>query len=290
MRVKAWLLTAQGLLDVKVVTVGATTVTLGTLVTVLIVVLVTTWLSRFARRRVADALLRRGGKASTVGSVSSLINYSILLTGLGVALDTIGLDLGALFAAGALFAVAIGFAMQNIAQNFVSGIILMTERSINPGDVLEVDGLFVRIEHMGIRASMGRTRDGEDVIIPNATLVQNNVKNLSVEESSYRLRTSVGVAYDSDMARVREVLEDTVTSVPWRDTTREPRVWMTEFGNHAVNFEVGVWIHDPYNRGDALSDLNEAIWAALKEAEIVIAFPQLDVHFDPGFAPSAPRA
>ena len=166
----------------------------------------------------------------------------------------------------------------------------MTERSINPGDVLEVDGLFVRIEHMGIRASMGRTRDGEDVIIPNATLVQNNVKNLSVEESSYRLRTSVGVAYDSDMARVREVLEDTVTSVPWRDTTREPRVWMTEFGNHAVNFEVGVWIHDPYNRGDALSDLNEAIWAALKEAEIVIAFPQLDVHFDPGFAPSAPRA
>ena len=267
--------------DARLFTVGQTSVTLGTLVTVVLVVIFTKWLSSFARRRITAALKAKGGRPSTVGSVASLTNYAILLTGLAVALDTIGLDLGALFAAGALFAVAIGFAMQNIAQNFVSGIILLTERSINPGDVLEFDGLFVQISHMGIRSSIGRTRDGEDVIIPNSTLVQNNVKNLSVESTPYRIRTTVGVVYGSDMALVRKVLEDTVEGLEWRFQEQPPRVWMTEFGNHAVNFEVGVWVTDPYARRDVLSDLNEAIWWALKEADIVIAFPQLDLHLDP---------
>ncbi len=222
----------------------------------------------------------------TIGVATRLVHYAIILLGLGIGLQTVGVDLGALVAAGAFFAVALGFAMQNVAQNFVGGIILLTERVIKPGDVLEVEGRVVRVSRMGLRATVARTRDEEDLIIPNATLVQNTVTNYTLRDPIYRLRATVGVSYDSDMRRVARVLHDAARSLPGMVEEREPRVLLTDFGDSSVNFEISIWSRDPWAARVTLSALNEAIWWALREAKITIPYPQRDVHIIQGVLPA----
>ncbi len=171
--------------------------------------------------------------------------------------------------------------MQNIAQNFVSGLILLVERTIKPGDVLEVEGTVVRVVQLGIRATLARTREDEELIIPNATLVQSTVKNFTLRDPLFRVRAAVGVTYGSDLRAVFDTLAGVAEGVSWRSTQREPRIQLRQFGSSSVDLEVSVWIDDPWDAQPRLSQLNEAIWWALKAAGIVIAFPQLDVHVDP---------
>ena len=145
------------------------------------------------------------------------------MVGLALALHLAGIKLGAVFAAGAVFAVGFGFAMQNIAQNFVSGIISLIERTIKPGDVLEVGPQIVKVMKMSIRATIVRTLDDEDIIVPNSTLVQSNVKNYTLEDNLYRVKVKVGVSYESDLKQVRAVLTKAATDLPGRDAAYPPR-------------------------------------------------------------------
>jgi small-conductance mechanosensitive channel len=209
------------------------------------------------------------------------MHYGIMAIGLAIAVDQVGIDLTALFAAGALFAVGLGFAMQNIAQNFVSGLILLIERVIKPGDVLEVEGAVVRVRRMGIRTTVARTRDDEEIIIPNATLVQSLVKNFTLGDSAFRVRVGVGVSYGSDMRRVRATLERVAAEQPWRLDRPEPVIFLVDFGSSSVDWEVSAWCDNAWGAPRAASELRQGIWNALKDAGIQISFPQLDVHFAP---------
>jgi small-conductance mechanosensitive channel len=267
-------------LDRTFFTIGGTRVTLGGLLLLFLVAAATLGLSWLLQRLIARAARVIGARPGAMAVVQRLTHYVVLAVGLGVALDTLGINLGALFAAGAIFAIGLGFAMQNIAQNFVSGVILLLEQSIKPGDVMEVEGRFVRVREMGIRATIAHTLDDEEIIIPNAAIVQSTVKNYTLKDSIYRLRATVGVVYGSDMALVKETLRQVATSMEWRNHTKDPLVMMIEFADSAVVFEVSVWIDDPWVLRRVRSDLNEAIWWAFKEKGIVIAFPQLDVHLD----------
>lgn len=274
-------------LDFKLFEIGGTPLTLATLVTVLLVVVFTFVVSRGIRTAATAAFQRRGVTGSgTVAAVNRLIHYVVLFVGLGIALQTAGINLSTLFAAGAVFAVGIGFAMQNIAQNFVSGVILLVERAIKPGDVLRIEGKVVRVQEMGIRATIVRTRDGEDLIVPNAILVQSTVVNYTLRDSQYRVRHQVGVTYNSDMERVRAELERVAAAVAerWGVDEPAPQVLLIEFGDNSVVWEVGVWMKDPWMERPALSELSTAVWEAFHRAGIVIAFPQVDVHFDPPVA------
>lgn len=268
-------------LDTELFTVGDTTVTLSTALWAALIVIITVWVSR-ALRRVVNRTLERRNLASegTAGVISSLLHYVILITGLGVAMSTLGIRMSALFTAGAVLAVGIGFAMQNITQNFVSGVILLAERAIRPGDVLEVQGIVVRVKSLGIRTTIVQTRDLEKLIVPNAELVQNTVKNYTFRDSLYRLRAQVGVVYGSDMDLVFRTLRRVAHNIDWRNKDHDPVVLLTGFGDNSVNFDVSVYIEDPWHAPRARTRLNRAIWDALKELEIVIAFPQVDVHLD----------
>lgn len=269
-------------LGMRLFNIGDTEITAGTFAVIAVIVFATLLLSRIIQRSLARIMGKSGmGKESTIQIAQRLTHYIILLGGFVAALQTIGIDLSTLFAAGALFAVGLGFAMQNITQNFVSGVILLVEQSIKPGDVLEVDGQVVRVMKMGIRSTVVRTRNQEELIVPNATLVQGMVKNFTLTDSRFLLRAEVGVVYDSDMKQVVSVLEQVAGSLPWRDQTEAPRVLMREFGDSSVNFSVMVPVNQPWIARRLLSELNTAIWWAFKEANIVIAFPQIDVHFDP---------
>lgn len=261
--------------------------TLTTIVIVGVILVGAFIASRLVQRALTRALAMRGiTDAGTIGVSLRLAHYAIVLLGLGIGLQTLGLNLGALFTAGAFFAVALGFAMQNIAQNFVAGILLLTERTIKPGDVLEVENRVVRVSRMGLRATVARSRDEEDLIIPNATLVQNTVTNFTLRDPIFRLHATVGVSYDSDMAEVKRVLQEAAAALPGRLSDRDPRVLLTGFGDSAVNFEVLVWSEDPWSARVTKSDLNEAIWWAFKRAGIVIAYPQMDVHLMRAMPPS----
>ena len=271
-----------GRFDIPLFEISGTTVTVATLVSFVLIVIVTFVIAGLLQRGVIRAFSKEGQEdQGTTAIASRLVRYLVLIGGLGIALDTMGLNLTALFAAGAVFAVAIGFAMQNISQNFVSGVILLLERAIKPGDILEVEGRLVRVRDMGIRATIGRTLDEEDIIIPNSQLVASAVKNYTLKDSLYRLRTSVGVVYSSDISQVRSVLEGVAANLAWRSPRQDPRIQLKEFADSSVNFEVSVWIDEPWSMQQRRNLLNEAVWWALKEAGITIAFPQVDVHFDP---------
>ncbi|MDH3296791.1 MAG: mechanosensitive ion channel [Gemmatimonadota bacterium] len=275
----------RDILDTDLFEVGGVTLSVGSLLTAALIIGLTFWLSWMVRRMMARAVRERSvPEQGSMAVTARLLHYTILFIGFTIALGTLGIQLTALFAAGAVFAVAIGFAMQNITANFVSGVILLFERSIKPGDIIEVDGRIIKIRELGIRSTIARGMSEEDLIIPNSSLVQSTVKNYTLRDTLYRLDAEVGVSYGSDMAHVRSVLEGVAEAIDWRLQEPEPVVMMREFGTSSVNFLVTVYTNDPWRHRILRSILNEAIWNALLDAGITIAFPQMDVHFDPPIA------
>jgi small-conductance mechanosensitive channel len=183
--------------------IGATPVSLWTLLLVAVIFGISVWGSFLVRRAVEGALrARRIAETGTVALIKRLVHYVVLVVGFVIALQTVGIELGALLAAGAVIAVGVGLAMQELVKNFVSGIILLAERSIKPGDVLEVEGRVVRVIEMKVRSTIARTRDDEDLIIPNGILADSTVKNYTLLDPSYRIRCTVNVAYGNDPAKV----------------------------------------------------------------------------------------
>jgi potassium efflux system protein len=267
--------------------VGTTAVTIVTLVTAVFIVLLSYLISRGARVALHRFFLRGGmAPGGEVRAMERLAHYFMMLIGIMIALRTTGIKLDALFTAGAVFAVGFGFAMQNIMQNFVSGVILLFERTIKPGDVIEVGGQIVKVQQMSIRTTIVRTLDEEDVIVPNSSLVQTNVKNFTLEDNIYRVRVNVGVSYNADVPQVKALLLECARSMDYSEKGFEPRVLLLNFGSSALEFEASVWMRDPWNHRIAGSKLREAIWAALKANHVALAFPQLDLHFDAPVAES----
>ena len=284
MNLREFATSLRDLLEVRIFEVGGTTINGASVVTFLLVVLVTLWISRVVQHA-AVRILARGGlrQPGTIATTKRLLHYAVLVIGLGVALQTVGTrERADARLVPAVVAVAIGFALQNILQNFVSGVILLAERSITETDILEVEGTVVRIVRMGARATVARTREDEELIIPNSILVQSTVKNLTLTDQVYRVRTRVGVSYGSDMRQVESVLEATAADFEYRAKERAPTIFLVDFGDSSVVWEISVWISDPWDANLARSHLNKAVWWALQDAGITIAFPQVDVHFDPG--------
>lgn len=269
------------IVDTKLFTLSGAEVTVFEVFLFLLIFLGTIISSRIAQSTFNRALRKKFSKREgTLAALTRLLHYFIIVVGLTIGLQVIGIDLSTLFTAGAVFAIAIGFAMQNVVQNFVAGVILLLERSIKPGDVLEVDGHIVKIIDMGIRTTIARTLVDEELIMPNSVFSQSTVKNYTLRDNTYRLGVTVGVSYDSDMDLVFKVLEDTANAVTWRASEPPAAVRLQEFGNSSVDFGVYVSIDDPWQQRAYMSELRKDIWFAFKKVGISIAYPQLDIHFD----------
>jgi small-conductance mechanosensitive channel len=206
-------MTFRDFLDRELFRLHDAPVTVAAIMMAVVIVLVGRLLSAGAQAALGRAWRRRArSRQGNLHAASRLVHYLVMLVALAMALETVGLSLNALFAAGAIFAIGLGFAMQNIAQNFVSGLILLFERTIKPGDILEVEGTIVRVEELGMRATLVRTRADEEMIVPNAVLVQSTIKNYTLRDSHFRLRATIGVAYESDLRAVRATLERTAAA------------------------------------------------------------------------------
>lgn len=220
---------------------------------------------------------------ATINIYKRVVGFIIMFPGILIAIHTLGVNLSSLFTTGGLFAVALAFAMKEIAENYVSGLMLRLERTIKPGDVLETGGTMVKVKSIGFRAMNVRTKDEKDLVIPNSQLVQRRVTNYTYTDSLLRIDTTVGVSYSSDLKKVHKVLEDVCSQLEWISSQHKPQVLLSDFGDSAVNFNIRVWIEDPWMSVRRHASLNEAIWWGLKKANIEIAFPQLDLHFDETF-------
>jgi potassium efflux system protein len=206
----------------------------------------------------------------------------VMAFGILLAVHVLGIDMSSVFTGGGLFAVAIAFVMKNIADNYVSSIVIRIQRNIKPGDVLERQAnlCLERVVHIGMISTLVRTRDGLDVLIPNSQIVQGRITNVTYSNSLYRIEVTVGVAYSSDLDEVQKVLESVCEHCDWKSPQHKISVRLFSFGDSAINYKVRVWIDDPWVSTAKRALLHQAIWRELKEAGISIAFPQLDVHFD----------
>lgn len=217
---------------------------------------------------------------SAVQTYKNIARFIVMVPGILLAIHVLGYNLSSLFTTSGLFAVALAFAMKNLAENYVSGMMLRIEHTIKSGDVLETGGAMIRVKKIGFRDTIARSKDEKDILIPNSILVQQQVANYTFKDSICRVSAFIGVSYFSDLQEVRKVLEAVCDNLEGLSDQHAPNVLLTDFGTSSVNYKINVWIENPWVRGAVRSDLNEAIWWGLKEAGIKIAFPQLDVHFD----------
>ncbi|RUM89353.1 MAG: potassium transporter KefA [Thermodesulfatator sp.] len=240
---------------------------------------------RYLRRKLEHLLVKRFSlPASLVNSVTTLIYYFLLVILFLVALSSAGVDLtqvGILFGA---LGVGIGFGLQAITSNFISGIILLMEGSLKPGDLVELeDGTLGVVQEINMRATIIRTFDGEDILVPNSEFINKRVSTWTYGDDWRRIHIPFGVAYGTDPELVKEVITEVARQVPLTEEDEEHpvRVWFEGFGDNALNFALVVWIRQSRAKRALTgikSDYYYAIHRALLKAGIEIPFPQRDLH------------
>ena len=220
--------------------------------------------------------------------LSRIIGYTLIAVGFYVAFQLVGVDLSSLAIIAASLGVGIGFGLQNIINNFVSGIIILAERPISIGDRIEVAGVAGRVTKIQLRSTTVVTNDNITMIVPNADFISNTVTNWSHGDPKVRIRVPVGVAYGSDLKLLQRLLLEAAAEHPKALRDPSPVVLFTEFGDSSLNFELGVWTQEmtaiPIH---FTSEMNFIIDQKLRENDIEIPFPQRDLHVRSGLPAAA---
>ena len=267
--------------------VGGTTLSVRTMIegvlTAGAVLLIALWVSAAIESRLLHAAT--GAELSLRKAVSNAVRALLVFVGLMMALSTVGIDLTALSVLGGAVGVGIGFGLQKLAANYVSGFVVLAERSMRIGDNVRVDNFEGRITSINARYTVVRSSTGRESIVPNEMLITQRVENLSLADPRVWLSTVVSVGYDSDVDLVTKLLGESAlaSSRVLRDPA--PTVALSAFGADGLEFTVGFWISDPENGSLGLrSEINRAILSALRAHHIDIPFPQRVVHVQGGGA------
>lgn len=262
---------------------GGTPVTIASIVSFVVFILLAVLVSFAVRRALRRIYVRRELDEGVQYALNRLAHYAIIALGVFLALDNLGISVTALAGVGAVLAVGIGFGLQNIAQNFVSGLIVLLERPVKRGDFVEVGDIRGTVREIHARATVITTLDNVDVLVPNGQLISERVVNQSFEDRRVRTRISVGVAYGSDTALVRDVLERVANRHPGVLKEPQPSVAFAGFGDSSLDFVLLAWVADPLVQWQVASELRFAIDAAFREEGVEIPFPQRDLHIRSGW-------
>jgi small-conductance mechanosensitive channel len=259
--------------------VGEVSVSLGDLIAFGLAVWISFLLSAFVRFALEEDVYPRLRLARGVPyAVSTLLHYSILLVGFFLAFAAMGLDLNRFTILAGAFGVGIGFGLQNIVNNFVSGLILLFERPVQVGDTVQLGEIFGEVLRIGIRSSTVRTPEGAEVIVPNASLIADPLTNWTLSDRMRRVDVPVGVAYGSNPEQVQEILRYVAAQHPLVRRDPPPVVLFKALGESSLDFELRAWTNSFENWAAIRSELVLAIHEALGQAGIAIPFPQRDVH------------
>jgi small-conductance mechanosensitive channel len=271
---------------------GDTRVTVTSIVTLLLL---------FSGVLLAERVLRRAVLAPLLGQtqmepglrygVSRIVGYVFIALGFYVSLVLVGVNLSSLAIIAGAVGVGVGFGLQNIINNFVSGLIILAERPIAIGDHIEVGSVDGTVTKISLRSTTVVTNDNISIIVPNADFISHSITNWSHGDPKMRFRLPVGVAYGTDVEKLKRVLIEAATEHPKALPDPPPTVFFTGFGDSALNFELVVWTAEMTLRPRQFrSDLYFAMERKLRQAQIEIPFPQRDLHLRSGafVVPGAP--
>jgi small-conductance mechanosensitive channel len=237
------------------------------------------WAINHGNQFLTDSLGRTRLQPAARTLIVKLVNILAIAFAILVGLDMLGIDFAALAVFGGAFGLGLGFGMRSIISNYIAGIILLMDRSLKPGDVIDVEGIYGVIAEMNARFVVVRPRNSADILIPNEQLLTNQVTNWSYRSRAIRQSIEFGVSYNTDMEKISDIVTEAVQDHPRVLERPKPRCFIVEFGESSVNFELRFWMNDPENGVKVLKgDLYMRVWKALKANNIEIPFPQRVVH------------
>jgi small-conductance mechanosensitive channel len=211
--------------------------------------------------------------------ISKTLRITLIVVAILLSISSLGIDLTALAVFTGGIGVGIGFGMQKIFANLISGFILLMDKSLKPGDIITLGTTFGEINKLSARYVSVITRDGIETLIPNEELISTRVENWSFSNNHVRVRIPIGVSYNSDIHKVRELALQAANEVERVFKEPKPVCNLLHFGDNSVNFELRVWIGDPVNGvGNIRHQINMRIWDLFKENDVEIPFPQRDLH------------
>ncbi|WP_133499261.1 mechanosensitive ion channel family protein [Cognatilysobacter terrigena] len=274
----------QPFLDYELVRVAGLDLTVGDLASAILLLMVFFALSRFVGRALTRYGEREGANAASIYTVSRVLRYALLFVGVLVALEVAGIPVSKFTLFAGAIGVGLGFGLQAIFNNFLSGLILLFDRSIKIGDFVELEsGVHGVVRDIKIRATRISTNDNLNILVPNAEFVSGRVVNWTLLEASRRMRIPFGVAYGTDKETVKKAALEAACEVPFtlaKDGPRGPQVWLVEFGESRLEFQLIVWLNAEATRRPSAvkAAYNWALHTALQRYGIDIPFPQRDLH------------
>lgn len=250
----------------------------------LILFLIFLWLAVILSKESERAIARSSELTPSLKVLTSkIVKISLFVIAILAGLNAIGLDLTVFTIFGGAVGVGVGFGLQKIISNFISGIILLSDRSIKPGDVIAINDTYGWVNSLSARYVSVITRDGKEHLIPNELLITEKVENWSFSNNDVRMRVPFGVSYKSDVNKVIDLAFQAIKATPRILKTPEPQCFLTGFGDSSVDFEIRAWINDPINgMTNIKSDLLLNLWNIFKQNNIEIPFPQRDLHIKSG--------
>jgi small-conductance mechanosensitive channel len=267
-------------MDNTILPMGKYKVSIADVLQAIVSVVVMLMLALWAGTALEEWLMRLQGMHTSLRVVlSRTVRAVLILAAVLVSLSLVGIDLTVLSVFGGALGVGLGLGLQKIASNYVSGFIILLDRSLTIGDMITVDKYSGKVTQINTRYTVLQALDGMESIIPNEMLVSGAVQNSSLSSSLVNISTRVSVAYESDVDTVLKLLEDAALSVERVNKERLPSATLLSFGADGLDMQVGFWIDDPENgRGGVTSDVNRAIWRALKANDISVPFPQREMR------------
>lgn len=273
----------RSLWEYELTAVDDRSITVGKLVTAFLLLIVGLIISKVMSSIVAFRILPRFGFSHAAAmTIRQMMMYCLFVAMTMLSLHMVNVPLTIFAFLGGAAAIGVGFGSQNTIANFISGLILLIQRPIRIGDLVNVDGIDANVEHIGARATRVRTSENLEVLIPNSNILHNRVTNWTLSDTRIRTCVTVGVAYGTDVRPVVETLQRVVAMNPKVLNEQSPIVLFEDFGDSSLVFTVHFWIHmrTIMDRDQVRSDVRVAIDHAFRHAGIVIAFPQRDVHVD----------
>jgi small-conductance mechanosensitive channel len=254
------------------------------IIAILVTMLAAMWLGRILERTV---MATQSLDMSLRVVLSKLIRAALVVLGVLIALPLAGINITVLSVFGGALGVGIGFGLQKIASNYLSGFIILLDRSIHPGDVLTVDGRFGKVSKLTSRYLLLLSTDGTESIIPNDTLVNTTVINHSYSNRQIRISLPVQISYQSDLHAAMEIMRQAALNQPRVLKDPEVKVYLKSFGDNGIDLELSIWINDPEEgQLNLCSDINLEIWHRFQEAGIEIPYPQRDLRIISGLPSS----
>jgi len=281
---ETWMQGLKNFLDIQLFNFGATPITLWTIIYLIVFSILLLYLSGKLRNWLAEDLLSRTklgiGARQAAGAI---VRYIVLVVGFVIILQTAGIDLTALNVLAGAVGIGLGFGLQNIVNNFVSGLIILFERPIQVGDRIVVGDVEGDVVHIGGRSTTVVSNDNISIIVPNSKFITENVVNWSHNDRKVRFRIPVSVAYGSDARLVEKVLLEVAAENQDVLATPAPGVRLMDFGDSGLRFELRAWSSTLVHRkGVLISALNFSIYEKFAEHGIEIPFPQRDLHIRDG--------